>query len=53
MSPDNNEQPKDSSTDSSIRVLSLNGGGTRGLFTVSVLAEIEHIIAKKSRDRRR
>ncbi|EGT0640431.1 cGAMP-activated phospholipase CapV [Citrobacter werkmanii] len=28
-----------------IRVLSLNGGGVRGLFTISVLAEIERIIS--------
>lgn len=28
-----------------VRILSLNGGGARGLFTISVLAEIERIIA--------
>ncbi|MFQ2132585.1 CBASS cGAMP-activated phospholipase [Aeromonas hydrophila] len=31
-----------------IRILSLNGGGARGLFTISVLAEIERIIASKT-----
>ncbi|MCG9649843.1 patatin-like phospholipase family protein [Vibrio brasiliensis] len=29
-----------------LRVLSLNGGGVRGLYTISVLAELEHILAK-------
>lgn len=33
------QQPK-------IRILSLNGGGVRGLYTISVLAEFEHILAK-------
>tara|TARA_R110001632_G_scaffold60284_3_gene146408 strand:- start:82941 stop:83996 length:1056 start_codon:yes stop_codon:yes gene_type:complete len=32
----------------SIRVLSLNGGGARGLFTISVLAEIERILEEKT-----
>lgn len=31
-----------------VRILSLNGGGARGLFTISVLAEIERIIEDKS-----
>lgn len=31
-----------------VKVLSLNGGGVRGLYTVSVLAEIERIIELKS-----
>ena len=31
-----------------IRVLSLNGGGARGLFTINVLAEIERIIEEKT-----
>ncbi|MEZ9447435.1 MULTISPECIES: CBASS cGAMP-activated phospholipase [Vibrio] len=31
-----------------VRVLSLNGGGIRGLFTISVLAEIEQIIENQS-----
>lgn len=30
--------------DKEVRILSLNGGGARGLFTISVLAEIERII---------
>lgn len=29
-----------------LRILSLNGGGVRGLYTISVLAEFEHILAK-------
>ncbi|TKG09940.1 CBASS cGAMP-activated phospholipase [Vibrio sp. F13] len=33
------QQPK-------LRVLSLNGGGVRGLYTISVLAEFERILAK-------
>ncbi|CAH7449728.1 cGAMP-activated phospholipase [Vibrio chagasii] len=33
---------------SAIRVLSLNGGGVRGLFTISVLAELERIIEESS-----
>ena len=37
-----------SNCDGSIRVLSLNGGGTRGLFTISVLAEIERILEEKT-----
>ena len=36
MNSDNNE--------SIVKVLSLNGGGVRGLFTISFLAEIERII---------
>ncbi|MCA6968411.1 cGAMP-activated phospholipase CapV [Pectobacterium carotovorum] len=39
------------STDSSIRILSLNGGGARGLFTINVLAEIERIIASKTNEK--
>ncbi|MGL4579955.1 MAG: CBASS cGAMP-activated phospholipase [Shewanella xiamenensis] len=35
---DNNDNKK------SVRILSLNGGGARGLFTISALAEIERII---------
>lgn len=31
-----------------IKILSLNGGGARGLFTINVLAEIERIIESKS-----
>ena len=31
-----------------IRVLSLNGGGVRGLFTISVLAELERILEEPS-----
>ena len=31
-----------------IRILSLNGGGARGLFTISLLAEIERIIESKT-----
>ena len=31
-----------------IKILSLNGGGIRGLFTISVLAELEQIIEDKS-----
>lgn len=30
-----------------VRILCLNGGGARGLFTISVLAEIERIIEDK------
>lgn len=30
-----------------IRILSLNGGGARGLFTISVLSEIERIVSEK------
>ncbi|PWW40289.1 hypothetical protein DFO83_102107 [Idiomarina loihiensis] len=32
----------------SVKVLSLDGGGVRGLFTISVLAEIESIIARQT-----
>lgn len=31
-----------------VRILSLNGGGARGLFTISVLAEIERMIVLKT-----
>lgn len=37
-----------STENTEIRVLSLNGGGARGLFTISVLAEIERIIEEES-----
>ncbi|MCI4450439.1 MULTISPECIES: CBASS cGAMP-activated phospholipase [Enterobacteriaceae] len=30
-----------------VRILSLNGGGARGMFTISVLSEIEKILASK------
>ncbi|EKA6606514.1 cGAMP-activated phospholipase CapV [Salmonella enterica] len=30
-----------------VRILSLNGGGARGMFTISVLSEIESILASK------
>ncbi|MBJ7224059.1 MULTISPECIES: CBASS cGAMP-activated phospholipase [unclassified Brenneria] len=33
--------------DYNVRILSLNGGGARGMFTISVLAEIERILASK------
>ncbi len=36
--------------DNDVRVLSLNGGGVRGLFTISVLAEIERILVSKTGD---
>lgn len=36
------------STNDSVRLLCLNGGGARGLFTISVLAEIERIIASRT-----
>ncbi|SRR3990167_8151891 len=36
------------SNDYKIKILSLNGGGVRGLFTISVLAEIERIIEDKT-----
>ena len=42
---------KESSTGKRIQVLSLNGGGVRGLFTISVLAELEHIIEAKSQNK--
>ncbi|PNH94718.1 CBASS cGAMP-activated phospholipase [Vibrio diazotrophicus] len=35
-----------------IRILSLNGGGVRGLFTISVLAELERILEESSSDKR-
>ena len=31
-----------------IKILSLNGGGARGLFTINVLAEIERIIEQQT-----
>lgn len=34
-------------TSGDVRVLSLNGGGARGLFTISVLAEIERILEER------
>ncbi|MEG1248121.1 MAG: CBASS cGAMP-activated phospholipase [Citrobacter sp.] len=34
--------------DHGVRILSLNGGGVRGLFTISVLAEIERILILKN-----
>lgn len=34
-------------TSDDVRVLSLNGGGARGLFTISVLAEIERILEER------
>ncbi len=33
---------------SDVKILSLNGGGVRGLFTINVLAEIERIIEQKT-----
>ncbi|HHK5684457.1 TPA: CBASS cGAMP-activated phospholipase [Serratia marcescens] len=42
--------PNVDSTSNPVRVLSLNGGGARGLFTISVLAEIERIIASRMGD---
>ena len=36
------------SNDNSVRILSLNGGGARGLFTISLLAEIERILAAET-----
>ena len=36
------QQPK-------LRVLSLNGGGVRGLYTISVLAECERILARMTK----
>jgi len=37
-----------SESDETVRVLSLNGGGARGLFTISVLAEIERILEERT-----
>lgn len=37
-----------STENSGVKILSLNGGGVRGLFTINVLAEIERIIEQKS-----
>ncbi|MEM5547156.1 CBASS cGAMP-activated phospholipase [Pseudoalteromonas fuliginea] len=31
-----------------VRILALNGGGVRGLFTISVLAELENVIEQKT-----
>lgn len=42
--------PNETSTSKPVRILSLNGGGARGLFTISVLAEIERIIATRTGD---
>jgi len=39
---------KENSNEKKIKILSLNGGGIRGLFTISVLAELEQIIEDKS-----
>ena len=36
----------DNSEETKLRILSLNGGGVRGLYTISVLAEFEHILSK-------
>lgn len=33
-----------------LKILCLNGGGARGLFTINVLAEIERIIEQKTGD---
>ncbi|QFI39922.1 patatin [Moritella marina ATCC 15381] len=42
-------EPEDASDSQvPIRILSLNGGGARGLFTISLLAEIERIIEDKN-----
>ena len=30
-----------------IKILALNGGGVRGLFTISLLAELERVIEKR------
>ncbi|WP_163390199.1 CBASS cGAMP-activated phospholipase [Enterovibrio norvegicus] len=38
----------DVTDNNTVRILSLNGGGARGLFTISVLAEIERIIESKT-----
>ena len=32
-----------------IKVLALNGGGVRGLFTITLLAELESIIEKREK----
>lgn len=34
-----------------VRILSLNGGGARGMYTISILAEIERILALRYPDR--
>lgn len=36
--------------DHGVRLISLNGGGTRGMFTISVLAEIDRILASRHPD---
>lgn len=41
MSQKNNDSSKE------VRVLSLNGGGVKGLFTIAFLAELERIICEK------
>ncbi|WP_027713174.1 CBASS cGAMP-activated phospholipase [Dickeya chrysanthemi] len=40
--------PNDVPANDFVRILSLNGGGARGLFTISVLAEVERIIESKT-----
>lgn len=40
-----------SAKSSDVKILSLNGGGARGLFTINVLAEIERIIEQKTGQR--
>ena len=37
-------------SETDVKVLSLNGGGARGLFTISVLAEIERILEEKGQE---
>lgn len=39
---------KEAFNEKKIKILSLNGGGIRGLFTISVLAELEQIIEDRS-----
>ncbi|MDC5753746.1 CBASS cGAMP-activated phospholipase [Vibrio europaeus] len=39
--------PENEHFNNQVRILSLNGGGARGLFTISLLAEIERIIEEK------
>lgn len=36
--------------DHGVRLLSLNGGGAREMFTINVLAEIERILASRHSD---
>ena len=40
----------ETSNANAVRILSLNGGGARGLFTISLLAEIERILASNTGD---